>query len=117
LDLQKIYYKNRGDAAMDKEQALILARQYAAIIVQELNPDKIILYGSHAKGSATDESDIDVAVIFDNFTGDWFNVYTRLSKLRRSISSYIEPVLLNSADDKSGFVGEVVKTGEVIYQQ
>jgi predicted nucleotidyltransferase len=102
---------------MDKEKALTLARQYASIVVREMNPDKIVLYGSHVKGIATDESDIDVAVIFDNFNGDWFSAYTRLSKLRRSVSSHIEPVLLDSANDRSGFVDEVVKTGEVIYQQ
>lgn len=102
---------------MDKKEALALARQYASLVVREMNPDKIVLYGSHANGTATDESDIDVAVIFDNFNGDWFSAYTRLAQLRRSISSYIEPVLLDNVHDANGFVGEVVKTGEVIYQQ
>jgi hypothetical protein len=37
--------------------------------------------------------------------------------LRRSVSPYIEPVLLDSADDRSGFVKEVLATGEVIFQQ
>ena len=101
---------------MDKREALTLARQYASIVAREMNPGKIILYGSHAKGDATDESDIDVAVIFVNFNGDWFNAYTLLSKLRRSVSSHIEPVLLDSANDRSGFVDELIKTGEVIYQ-
>jgi predicted nucleotidyltransferase len=102
---------------MDKNEALALARQYASIIVKELNPDKIILYGSHAKGTATNESDIDVAVIFDQFNGDWLKTYTRLSRLRRSVSSHLTPVLLDSAHDSSGFVDEIVTTGEVIYQQ
>jgi len=44
-------------------------------------------------------------------------LYTRLSHLRRNVSSPIEPVLLDSANDKSGFVNEVLATGEVIYQQ
>jgi predicted nucleotidyltransferase len=102
---------------MDKKTALIFAKQYASVIVKELNPDKIILYGSHAKGTATDESDIDVAVIFDKFNGDWLKAYTHLARLRRSVSSYIAPVLLDSANDSSGFVDEIVATGEVIYQQ
>ena len=102
---------------MDKKEALVLVRQYASIVAREMNPDKIVLYGSHAEGTATEESDIDIAVIFDNFNGDWFSAYTRLAKLRRSVSLYIEPVLLDSAKDRSGFAGEVVKTGEVIYSQ
>jgi predicted nucleotidyltransferase len=102
---------------MDKETALGLAKQYADLVAHELNPDKIVLFGSALRGSLTDESDIDVAVIFDGFKGDWFGAYTRLSKLRRSVSPYIEPVLLDSADDRSGFVKEVLATGEVIFQQ
>ena len=100
---------------MDKKEALLLARQYASLVAKEMNPDKIVLYGSHARGIATEESDIDVAVIFDNFNGDWFSAYTRLTKLRRSVSLHIEPVLLDSVQDRSGFAGEVLKSGEVIY--
>jgi len=103
---------------MDQSKALTLARRYAAVVAQELRPDKIVLYGSYAKGSALDKSDIDVAVIFHDFSGgDWFRVYTRLSYLRRNVSTLIEPVLLDSANDKSGFVDEVLATGEVLYQQ
>jgi predicted nucleotidyltransferase len=102
---------------MDKGTALTLAKQYASIVSRELNPDKIVLYGSHVHGTATDESDIDVAVIFDKFDGDWLTTYTRISKLRRSVSSYIEPVLLDGANDNSGFVDEVLATGEMLYAQ
>ena len=102
---------------MDQKEALTLARQYASVVAHELRPDKIVLYGSYAKGAASGKSDIDVAVIFHDFNGDWLRVYTRLSHLRRSVSSLIEPVLLDSANDKSGFVDEVLATGEVIYQQ
>ncbi len=102
---------------MDKREAVKLARQYASVVANELRPDKIVLYGSYAKENASDESDIDIAVIFHNFTGDWHRVYTRLSHLRRRVSSLIEPVLLDSAQDRSGFVAEVLATGEVIYPQ
>ena len=100
---------------MDKREALTLARRYASIVAHELRPDKIVLYGSYAKGAASGTSDIDVAVIFHDFSGDWLRAYTRLSHLRRSVSSFIEPVLLDSANDRSGFVDEVLATGEVIY--
>jgi len=102
---------------MDQREALTLARQYAAAVAHEFRPDKVVLYGSFAQGTASDKSDIDVAVIFHNFSGDWLRVYTRLSHLRRNVSSFIEPVLLDSANDKSGFVAEVLATGKVIYQQ
>ena len=102
---------------MDQREALTLARQYAAVVAPELRPDKIVLYGSYAKGAASDKSDIDIAVIFHGFTGDWLHVYTRLSRLRRNVSYFIEPVLLDSASDKSGFLDEVLTNGEVLSQQ
>lgn len=82
-----------------------------------MNPDSIVLYGSYAHGAATNESDIDVAVIFENFTGDWFRTYTRLAGLRRRISPYIEPVLLDRSADRSGFADEVMRHGEFLYRQ
>ncbi len=102
---------------MDQKDAVALASQYVSAVVKEMNPDKVVLYGSYAQGVATEESDIDIAVIFENFTGDWFQTYTRLSGLRRRISSSIEPVLLDSAADRSGFVDEVMQHGELLYQQ
>jgi len=102
---------------MDKREALTLAMQYASVVAHELLPDQIVLYGSHVKGAASENSDIDVAVIFHDFTGDWLRVYTRLAHLRRSISAFIEPVLLDSANDRNGFVDEVLATGEVLYRK
>jgi len=102
---------------MDTREALVIAGQYAAIVARELNPDKIILYGSRADGTARDESDIDVAIIFDDFDGDWLDVSKRLSKLKRRVSLYIEPILLDSANDASGFAQEVMRTGKVLYSQ
>ena len=101
---------------MDKTTVLALARQYADEVVKEMSPDKVLLFGSYAKGNAREESDIDIAVIFDGFTGDWFQTCTRLSSLTWDVSTCIEPVLLDSRDDKSGFVEEVLRTGELVYQ-
>jgi len=67
------------------------------------------------KGNARDDSDIDVAVIFDGFTRDWLKTSSMLWRLRRNISFDIEPVLLYSTEDKSGFVKNIYKTGQIIY--
>ena len=103
--------------SMDKAAALEIARLYAGEVIKEMSPDKVLLFGSYANGSARDESDIDIAVIFDGLKGDWFQACTRLSSLTWNVSTHIEPVLLDSGDDESGFVEEVLRTGEVVYQQ
>ena len=41
-------------------------RQMAGEIAKAFNPDKIILFGSYAKGNATAESDVDLLVIMES---------------------------------------------------
>ena len=100
---------------LDKETVVSAARQYAEIVTKEFSPNAIVLYGSYAKDNPREDSDIDVAVIFNGFTGDWLEASARLWNLTREVSTYIEPVLLDSAEDKSGFVRNIYKTGQIIY--
>jgi len=100
---------------MDRDAAIDIADQYATVVVNELSPSAIFLYGSYANGNANAESDIDVAVIFDGFYGDWLKTSSQLWKLRRGISTSIEPILLDRTKDPSGFVEEIYKTGRVLY--
>jgi len=101
---------------LDKGTVITTARRYANAVTNELSPMAIVLYGSHAKGEAHEESDIDIAVIFDSFSGDWLKTSNRLWRLTEDISLYIEPVLLDSTIDKSGFVKNIMSTGEILYQ-
>ena len=101
---------------LDKGTVINTARQYADIVTKELSPAAIVLYGSYARGNPHEDSDIDVAVIFNGFTGDWLDTSARLWHLTRQVSTYIEPVLLDSTEDKSGFVRNIFKTGQIIYQ-
>ena len=100
---------------MDKVAVIKTAQQYAQKVAIELNPSAIILYGSHVKGTANADSDIDVAVVFNGFDGDWLQTSAMLWKLRRNISDDIEPILLDRKQDKSGFVEDIFKTGEFLY--
>jgi predicted nucleotidyltransferase len=100
---------------MDKKQVLILAKQYADEVLKVLTPEQILLFGSYSTNTAREDSDIDIAVIFDGFEGNYWETATLLCKLTRDISFYIEPHLLDKSEDKSGFVEHVIKTGEIIY--
>jgi predicted nucleotidyltransferase len=101
---------------LDKRTVVDTVERYADLITKELSPSSIVLYGSHANGNAREESDIDVAVIFNGFSGDWHKTSARLWGLTREVSFDIEPVLLDTTEDKSGFVKHILKTGLVIYQ-
>lgn len=102
---------------LDKTTVINTARQYADVVAKEFSPTAIVLYGSYAKGTANEDSDIDVAVIFNGFTGDWLKTSSKLWHLTENISYDIEPVLLDSTQDKSGFVQNIYKTGQIIYQK
>jgi len=100
---------------MDRETAINSAAAYAKEVCNVLTPFSIIMYGSHANGTQTQNSDIDVAVIFDGYNGNWLNDSALLWKLTRNVSTFIEPVLLDRKHDPSGFVEEILKTGEILY--
>jgi predicted nucleotidyltransferase len=102
---------------LDKATVVNVVEQYADIVTNEFSPNAIILYGSYAKGNPHEDSDIDVAVIFSDFSGDWLQASARLWHLTRKVSTYIEPVLLDSTKDVSGFVAYIYKTGQIIYQE
>ena len=101
---------------LDKESVVNTVVRYAQAITKEFSPSAVVLFGSHVKGTPHEDSDIDVGVIFNGFTGDWRETATRLQSLCRNISFDIEPHLLDSTNDKSGFVKFIFKTGQIIYQ-
>ena len=96
---------------MDQEQAIILAADYAQKVRCIMNPNDVILYGSYAKGNFCADSDIDIAVIFDVFNGDYWQTVQRLHELTIVVDTRIEPVLLESNNDPSGFVETVRREG------
>jgi len=102
---------------MDKDEIIIKVKRYADLVNMNLKPSKIILYGSFAKGSWHEDSDIDVAVIVDSIDGDILETEKTLFKLRRTIDDRIEPVLLEEKSDASGFLKDLLEYGQVIYSR
>ena len=102
---------------MDKEKVRRLVEEYAKLVVSNMVVNKIILYGSYARGDFRKDSDIDVAVVVprSSILDDILKDMAKLFKLRRSISNDIEPVLLIDEDDPSGFLESISQYGEVVY--
>jgi len=101
---------------LDKGAVISTVERYVDAVKKEFSPHAVILFGSHAIGNPTEESDIDVGIVFDGFSGDWRQTSSRLWNLAYDISWDIEPHLLDTTQDKSGFVKHVFKTGQIIYQ-
>jgi predicted nucleotidyltransferase len=75
--------------------------------------NEIILFGSCVRGGAKEESDIDVAIVSEAFSGDRFEDRRRIVPLRRGIDSRIEPIPLTPAAFAAGgnLIDEIKRTG------
>ncbi len=102
---------------MDKEKARKIVEEYAKLVISKMKVNKIILYGSYARGDYRTNSDIDVAVIVSkkNVSKDIIKQMGQLVRLTRDISFDIEPILLIEEEDRSGFLENISQYGEVVY--
>ena len=101
---------------LDKATVREIAEKYAEEVKKILKPDVILIFGSYVNGNPHEWSDIDIAIVCNNFQGDWYDTMVELCELKWSVSFDIEPHLLDESRDKSGFVEHVMKIGEVIYK-
>ena len=101
---------------LDKAEVREIAIKYTDKVRQAYKPKQVIIFGSYVNGSPHADSDIDIAVVFDNVEGDWLETWGRLIGLREGISYDIETHMLDETCNKSGFLDHIRKTGEVIYQ-
>ena len=96
---------------MDKEEAINKVRKYRFLLQDYFDVDKVYLFGSYAKETNREDSDIDVAIVVNSLKGDYFSTTPLLWKLRRQIDDRIEPVLIDKENDISGFLDEIRRTG------
>ncbi|MDR1540825.1 MAG: nucleotidyltransferase domain-containing protein [Clostridiales bacterium] len=92
--------------------------KYARNITSKFNPKAVYLYGSYAKGTARENSDIDVAVVFDKLDdGTYMSVFGNLFVLAADVDARIEPnLILDDGDvDKYSMLYEVQRTGVRIF--
>lgn len=87
-----------------------------------LKVSKIILFGSHAKGINTEESDIDILIISEDFSGKDIFERARLTKDAeiKTLKKFMMPldiVTLTSEEFERGtsLVVEYAKRGKVMY--
>lgn len=92
--------------------------------IEELEKNKIhiieaFIFGSHAKGKTKPESDIDVALISDAFTGDRFKDRRKIVPFRRKIDNRIEPIPFKPEDFSNGgtLAEEIKRTGVSILRK
>ncbi len=96
---------------MDKREAINKVKAYRHLLKEHLHFENMYLFGSYAKGTNKDDSDIDVAIVVDRIEGDFFAINPVLWKIRRQIDDRIEPIIIERDFDDAGFLGEIQKYG------
>lgn len=94
-----------------KEEINAIAKKYAKLVKEEMQVDSIYLFGSFVNDSYTYDSDIDIAVIADDFSGDIIEDTLKLMRIRRKVDTRIEPHPLKKDNP---FVKEVIASGRRI---
>lgn len=99
---------------MDKTEVIEILKRYKELLSKHINFESLILYGSYTRGNQREDSDIDVAVVVDEMSGDYFETRPILWKISREVDDRIEPLIFEKKHDASGFLEEVMRSGIVI---
>jgi predicted nucleotidyltransferase len=99
---------------MDQKQAVRKVKQFAEAVQRHLPICDVLLYGSYARGRPRRYSDIDVAVVVDEYVGDILAMKAQLFRLRRDIDVRIEPLLIERKHDPARFLNEIMRTGRLV---
>lgn len=89
-----------------------------------VNISKIVLFGSRVKGRATEESDIDIAVVSKDFEDKDIFVRARLTKEAEvmTIKKFMIPLDIitmtpEEFESETSLIAEYARDGEVVYAE
>ena len=103
-----------------------LLAQMARVIVQEVGPERIILFGSHARGDARADSDIDLLVIEREGFGRQRSRRREAALLWRALAHFPVPkdIVVYSQDEVDAWrnlpghlMAEALREGKVLYER
>lgn len=103
-----------------------LLQRMTAALVEAADPEQVILFGSHARGEAGPESDIDLIVVQAEPFGPERNVRLEEARLRRALPSFDVSVdiLVFSRDDVDYWrdslnhvLARALREGKVLYER
>ena len=88
--------------------------KYVKAICEQYEVEAIILFGSYAKGTEHEDSDIDIAIVVDEFKDNIIDEEVEFMKMRKGIDYRIEPHIIRVNDYKNvatPFIQEVIEAG------
>ena len=103
--------------AVDFEAVNRIARDYARDVSRELPVDKAVLFGSYAKGYASEQSDVDICFFLKNYDGRRrVDLLTQILGIggEKYCGAFFEPIVFETAEiyNDNPFVKEILATGK-----
>lgn len=105
----------------DKKDVLEVCVKYGEVLEEVFQNFEVRLYGSYHNGTPNKHSDIDVAVVCDEFKDvDYILSLQILNRLKCKVDSYIEPISMYFEELNSPLPGsieaQVSKSSELVYK-
>jgi predicted nucleotidyltransferase len=104
-----------------KAEIVNIIQDYGLFVSQVFEKVEIILFGSYAKGTAHEWSDIDIAVVSPDFNHiEYFTALKMLNRIKQKISIDLNIIPMTPEDYTNAPAGsieaEVIKTGQVAFK-
>ncbi len=103
--------------AYERQLQRVLAR-----LLRHIQPEKVVVFGSHASGAATPTSDIDLLVIWDSELPrdqrqEVISQALRPRRIPMDILAYTPAEVTHCRRTHGSFVAHILDTGKVLYEQ
>ena len=124
---------SRRDArdAVERDTALIqvseeVLDEMVRIIVAEVDPEQVILFGSHARGDQREDSDVDFVVVETEPFGKSRSRRMEAVRLWKALSAFLVPkdILVYSSeeveswrDSSTHVLGRALREGRTLYER
>lgn len=96
------------------QEVLIVTNDYINKLRKQILVEKVILFGSYAKGVDTMDSDVDIAVFspaFENMSRVDGLTFLLMQALDYRVDIQPQPFTMRDYADHTGLVDEIIKTG------
>ena len=103
--------------AANYEAVKLEAKRYVSEACLELPIEKAFIFGSYAKGVASELSDVDIAFFVKDFGNHTrHEIGMELLKLTQNYKAYFEPLVFPSSEimHDNPFVNEILRTGQEV---
>ncbi len=109
---------------MTYEAAAALLAEMTRVVVESVNPEQVLVFGSHGRGDATADSDVDLLVVESQPFGPTRSRRQELKRIRRALSRFhvSKDVLVYSRAEVDRWkhsinhvVGSAYREGRVLY--